>query len=98
MERQRQSSLRSTCDIDKSPQRYNSLPMSATTKPLRPSGDRIARPRQNDPRVRRTRGAALAAARTLFLRDGYGGTTMEDVAAEAGLTKRTLYNNYRDKD
>jgi TetR/AcrR family transcriptional repressor of mexJK operon len=40
----------------------------------------------------------LTAARTLFLRRGYGGTTMEDVAAEAGLTKRTLYNNYGDKD
>ena len=46
----------------------------------------------------RTRAAVLAAARTLFLRHGYGGTTMEVIAAEAGLTKRTLYNNYGDKD
>jgi TetR/AcrR family transcriptional repressor of mexJK operon len=37
------------------------------------------------------------AARTLFLRNGYAGTTMEDIAALAGLTKRTLYNNYADK-
>ena len=37
------------------------------------------------------------AARTLFLRKGYAGTTMEDVAARAGLTKRTVYNNYADK-
>jgi TetR/AcrR family transcriptional repressor of mexJK operon len=48
--------------------------------------------------VRRTRAAVLAAARTLFLRHGYGGTTMEEIAAEAGLTKRTLYNNYGNKD
>jgi TetR/AcrR family transcriptional repressor of mexJK operon len=48
--------------------------------------------------VRRTRAAVLAAARTLFLRHGYGGTTMEHIAAEAGLTKRTLYNNYGEKD
>ena len=40
----------------------------------------------------------LAAARKLFIRSGYGGTTMEDIAAEAGFTKRTLYNNYGDKD
>lgn len=59
---------------------------------------RAARPRADDPRVRRTRAAVLAAARTLFLRHGYGGTTMEVIAAEAGLTKRTLYNNYGDKD
>jgi TetR/AcrR family transcriptional repressor of mexJK operon len=40
----------------------------------------------------------LDAARTLFLREGYAGTTMEDIAALAGLTKRTVYNNYADKD
>jgi TetR/AcrR family transcriptional repressor of mexJK operon len=38
------------------------------------------------------------AARTLFLRNGYAGTTMDEVAALAGLTKRTVYNNYADKD
>jgi TetR/AcrR family transcriptional repressor of mexJK operon len=55
-------------------------------------------PRADDPRVVRTRAAAIEAARTLFLRDGYAGTTMEDIAELAGLTKRTLYNNYSDKD
>ena len=55
------------------------------------------RPRHDDPRVIRSRAAVVAAARTLFLRQGYGGTTMEQIAAEAGLTKRTLYNNYGDK-
>jgi TetR/AcrR family transcriptional repressor of mexJK operon len=40
----------------------------------------------------------LDAARTLFLRKGYAGTTMEEIAAQAGLTKRTVYNNYADKD
>jgi TetR/AcrR family transcriptional regulator, mexJK operon transcriptional repressor len=56
------------------------------------------RPRADDPRVLRTRAAVLAAARTLFLRHSYSGTTMDDIAAEAGLTKRTLYNNYDDKE
>jgi TetR/AcrR family transcriptional repressor of mexJK operon len=40
----------------------------------------------------------LEAGRTLFLRKGYAGTTLEEVAAQAGLTKRTVYNNYADKD
>jgi TetR/AcrR family transcriptional repressor of mexJK operon len=48
--------------------------------------------------VVRSRAALIDAARTLFLRDGYSGTTMEDVAALAGLTKRTVYNNYADKE
>jgi len=34
----------------------------------------------------------------LFLRKGYAGTTMEEIAAQAGLTKRTVYNNYAEKD
>lgn len=32
------------------------------------------------------------------MRDGYANTTMEGIAALAGLTKRTVYNNYADKD
>jgi TetR/AcrR family transcriptional regulator, mexJK operon transcriptional repressor len=56
------------------------------------------RPRLADPRVQRTRAAVLDAARTLFLRHGYAGTTMDEIAALAGLTKRTVYNNYGDKD
>lgn len=61
-------------------------------------GRRFAGPRADDPRVVRSRAAVVEAARTLFLRKGYAGTTMEEIAALAGLTKRTLYNNYADKD
>ncbi len=46
----------------------------------------------------RSRVALVEAARTLFLRNGYAGTTMEDIALLAGLTKRTAYNNYATKD
>src|SRR5262245_63519356 len=59
---------------------------------------RFSGPRADDPRVVRTRAAVVDAARTLFLRNGYAGTTMEDIAALAGLAKRTVYNNYPDKD
>ena len=64
----------------------------------RPSNRHFAAPRADDPRVVRSRAAVVDAARTLFLRKGYAGTTMEEIAALAGLTKRTLYNNYADKD
>jgi TetR/AcrR family transcriptional repressor of mexJK operon len=47
--------------------------------------------------VVRSRAAVFDAARKLFLRKGYSGTTMEEIAALAGLTKRTVYNNYGDK-
>ncbi|MFW6089067.1 MAG: TetR/AcrR family transcriptional regulator [Gemmatimonadota bacterium] len=57
----------------------------------------INQPQEEDPRVVRSRAAAIEAARELFLRNGYAGTTMEEIAAEAGLSKRTLYNVYADK-
>jgi TetR/AcrR family transcriptional regulator, mexJK operon transcriptional repressor len=65
--------------------------MSVTVK-------RFTAPRADDPRVVRSRAAVVEAARTLFLRKGYASTTMEEIAAQAGLTKRTLYNNYPDKE
>jgi len=72
--------------------------MSAISSRPRPRKRRFAGPRADDPRVVRTRAAVMDAARTLFLRKGYAGTTMEDIAAAAGLTKRTVYNNYGGKD
>jgi TetR/AcrR family transcriptional regulator, mexJK operon transcriptional repressor len=74
----------------------NSRKAHSRLKQPRRTGD-ARRPRPDDPRVVRTRAAVVDAARTLFLRQGYAGTTMEDIAALAGLTKRTLYNNYPDK-
>jgi TetR/AcrR family transcriptional repressor of mexJK operon len=73
--------------------------LSARRPARRPRGGRrFSSPRATDPRVVRTRAAVVDAARSLFLRQGYAGTTMAAIAAQAGLTKRTLYNNYADKD
>ena len=72
--------------------------ISNDARTRRQAGSRTAAPRADDPRVVRSRAAVVDAARTLFLRKGYAGTTMEEIAALAGLTKRTVYNNYGDKD
>jgi AcrR family transcriptional regulator len=42
-------------------------------------------------RAQQTRARILAAARALFLADGYGPTTMSSVAREAGVAEKTLY-------
>jgi len=39
----------------------------------------------------------LAVAAELFLRDGYGATSIEAIAAAAGMSKRTLYARYANK-
>lgn len=74
--------------------------MSATSTRAgrRPKARRFTGPRADDPRVVRTRTAVVDAARVLFLRNGYANTTVEDIAELAGLTKRTVYNNYADKE
>ena len=38
------------------------------------------------------------AATTLFLNKGYLGTSMDDIAAEAAVSKQTVYKHFSDKD
>ncbi len=40
----------------------------------------------------------LQSATELFLREGYGNTNLEDVAAAAGVTKPTVYSHFGSKD
>ncbi|MBI5261581.1 MAG: TetR/AcrR family transcriptional regulator [Bradyrhizobium sp.] len=49
-------------------------------------------------RSEHTRERILEAAYKLFRRRGYGRVTMDDIAAEARLTKRTLYHHFHSKD
>ncbi|WP_338585010.1 TetR/AcrR family transcriptional regulator [Pseudomonas sp. MAG733B] len=44
------------------------------------------------------RQAILDAAKTLFLTKGYANTSMDAVAAEAGVSKLTVYSHFNDKE
>ncbi|MBM7787675.1 TetR/AcrR family transcriptional regulator [Tenggerimyces flavus] len=59
---------------------------------------RTRRDSANDPRRIRTRAAIVEAATSLFLEKGYRGTSLDDIAALAAVSKRTVYNNFADKD
>jgi len=48
-------------------------------------------------RTARKRQAILQAATTLFLRDGYAATSMDQVAAAAAVSKQTVYKQFADK-
>jgi TetR/AcrR family transcriptional repressor of mexJK operon len=43
------------------------------------------------------RAAILEAATTAFLKDGYTGTNLDDVAAAAEVSKQTVYRHFTDK-
>jgi len=48
--------------------------------------------------AQRTRTRILEAAYRLFRRQGYNRVSMDEIAAAAALTKRTLYHHFRSKD
>jgi AcrR family transcriptional regulator len=48
--------------------------------------------------AKQTREQILAGAYRLFRRRGYSRVTMDDIAAEARFTKRTLYHHFESKD
>jgi AcrR family transcriptional regulator len=54
--------------------------------------------RLRDDHVEATRRALLAAARRRFGTLGFAGTSLDDVAAEAGVTKGALYHHFRGKE
>jgi AcrR family transcriptional regulator len=57
-------------------------------KPLRRGYRSVLRDRQ----AAETREAVLTAARELFLTDGYGATTIEQIAERAGVSKPTVFS------
>jgi TetR/AcrR family transcriptional regulator, mexJK operon transcriptional repressor len=65
--------------------------MARRAAPVRRGG----RPSRADALLLRER--ILAAATELFLAEGYGSTSIESVAARAGVSKRTFYDRFDDK-
>lgn len=64
----------------------------------------MSEPSDGPPVKRRARGpsvdkrrAVLGAARVLFMERGFAGTSMDDVAAMAGVSKQTVYAHFSDK-
>jgi AcrR family transcriptional regulator len=51
-----------------------------------------------DPRARAKRDQILAGARRVFLRDGFAAASTDAIAAEAKVSKRTLYVYYPSKE
>lgn len=50
------------------------------------------------PKDQAKRLAILEAAKTLFMRNGYEGSSMDAIATEAGVSKLTVYNHFTDKE
>jgi TetR/AcrR family transcriptional regulator, mexJK operon transcriptional repressor len=55
-------------------------------------------PTEPTPRAQAKRDAILAAARELFIRHGFGSTSMDAIAVAANVSKQTLYRYYQHKE
>src|SRR3984957_11318385 len=62
------------------------------------SGVRAASGGAETGRSARKRHAIMEAATALFLRDGYRNTSMDQVAADAAVSKQTVYKQFADKE
>jgi AcrR family transcriptional regulator len=60
-----------------------------TTRP------RVGRPRRGTEATRID--SLIAAATQVFVRDGYGGSSIDKVASEAGVSTRTIYERFKNK-
>lgn len=63
----------------------------STSAPIRAQGP--GRPKDMEKRA-----AILAAAKALFISNAFGGTSMDAIAADAGVSKLTVYSHFGDKD
>jgi TetR/AcrR family transcriptional regulator, mexJK operon transcriptional repressor len=63
-----------------------------------PSQPRGVTARDQPDRSVRKHSAILEAATTVFLRNGYLGTSMDEIAALASVSKQTVYKHFADKE
>src|SRR5215207_4630667 len=66
-------------------------------KPTTPGPRRPYRSPRREAAALQTRRAIRDAAEALFLRDGYVRTTMKAIAAQAGVSEKTMYLTYASK-
>ena len=55
-------------------------------------------PKLNPQEMERRRGRIVAAARLCFSRDGFSDCSMDEICAEAGLSKGAVYNHFSSKE
>lgn len=77
-----------------------SAPARKTAKTSKPAIRRVAAsgPGPGRPKDMEKQAAILDAAKKLFPARGFEGVSMEAIAAEAGVSKLTVYNHFQDKE
>src|ERR1017187_10303463 len=69
--------------------------MDKDSSPAAVAKHRVGRPRRGTESARTD--TLIRAATLVFLRDGYGGASIDKVASEAGVSTRTIYERFKNK-
>jgi len=69
--------------------------MDKDSTPEAAANHRVGRPRRGTESARTD--TLIGAATRVFLRDGYGGASIDKVASEAGVSTRTIYERFKNK-
>jgi TetR/AcrR family transcriptional regulator, mexJK operon transcriptional repressor len=69
--------------------------MNEPLTPVEIGAPRVGRPRRGTEAARANH--LITAATRVFLRDGYGSASIDKVAAEAGVSTRTIYERFKNK-
>ncbi len=77
---------------------HRAYPRSGRERPVKPGVPRMTSRGGRVGASERKRAAIVQAALRLFLRDGFARTSVDAIADEAGVSKRTIYNHYGDKE
>jgi TetR/AcrR family transcriptional repressor of mexJK operon len=64
----------------------------------RPLDDSSQQSGEGEGRSARKRSVILEAGRAVFMRNGYGGASMDEIAAVAKVSKQTVYKHFVDKE
>ena len=77
----------------------NDLTATIATESRPSAGDKASAPPRRSRRVyTRKSDIVLLAAESVFLRLGFAATSMDEIADEAGVSKRTVYSNFGSKE
>lgn len=71
------------------------MPRQVTARPKKAATERTPVP--HHVRRRQTEDAVLESAERLFVKNGFHGTKVDDIAKDAGLTKGAVYFHFKDK-
>src|ERR1700761_5027344 len=77
---------------------FSRVPAKGSEETMNPADQALTAPKIPAPKIPAKKQAVITAALRLFLEQGFGATSMDAIAREAGVSKATLYAHVKNKE